>query len=267
MRLALIISGRICRYEVCMLPFLQNNTHYNIDLFISINDDDSDYYNIVRSELAQWLKGVYIKRYVFPDDFVHTHPYTPYYVMMDGKYKPLNQMSMYFNDMNAYNMAIKHSVNNNFEYDCIMKYRADMINTTMPDLSNINSNILYSIEPPCWFVTHGIYKKMCVSDAWCWGSPSIMKQYCDTYNYVLDTLKKQKGDYYIAFEDCITDNCYDKKMEIVFVKIHYSLDANRRAFDGKFGKKECKDLPNSSIFNVDTSQLKEHIGKPAIPQE
>lgn len=187
--------------------------------------------------------------------------------MVDGKYKPLFQMSMYFNDMNAYNMAIKHSVNNNFEYDCVMKYRADMINTTMPDLLNKNNNILYSVQPLCWVVTQGIYKTLCVSDAWCWGSPTIMKQYCDTYNFVLDILKKQNGDYYIAYEDCVTDNCYDKKMKIVFVKIDYGLDANRRAFDDKFGKKNGWNLPHSSVYNVDTSQLKAHIGKSAILQE
>lgn len=267
MKIAILISGRICRYEVCLLPFLNNNKHYNIDLFLSINDDDSDYYNLVRSELAPWLKEVYIKRYTFPDEFIHTDTRIPAYTMVDGKYKPLFQMSMYFNDMNAYNMAIKHSVNNNFEYDCVMKYRADMINTTMPDLLNINNNILYSVQPPCWFVTHGIYKTLCVSDAWCWGSPTIMKQYCDTYNFVLDILKKQNGDYYIAFEDCVTDNCYDKKMKIVFVKIDYGLDANRRAFDDKFGKKNGWNLPHSSVYNVDTSQLKAHIGKSAILQE
>ena len=75
MRVALLISGRIARYEVCLIPFLKKNTQYTIDLFASINDDESKYYDLVRSELSPWLKGLHIQKYKLPEDFNHNHPH------------------------------------------------------------------------------------------------------------------------------------------------------------------------------------------------
>jgi len=43
MRIAMLISGRAARYEVCLLPILEA-CGYTIDLFMSINDIDGLYY-------------------------------------------------------------------------------------------------------------------------------------------------------------------------------------------------------------------------------
>ena len=39
MRIALLITGRAARYDVCLLPILQNTPYHDIDIFMSINDE------------------------------------------------------------------------------------------------------------------------------------------------------------------------------------------------------------------------------------
>jgi hypothetical protein len=47
MKIAILISRRIARYESCLLPILNNSSYHNIDLFVSVNDKNKDckYYN------------------------------------------------------------------------------------------------------------------------------------------------------------------------------------------------------------------------------
>ena len=68
MKIALLISGRSARYEVCLLETLKN-TSYDVDVFMSINDEECKYYEIMRKKLSKWLKGLYINPYNVPDDF------------------------------------------------------------------------------------------------------------------------------------------------------------------------------------------------------
>jgi hypothetical protein len=266
MKVALLISGRIARYEACLIPFLKKNTHYTIDVFASINDDDGKYYDLVRSELSPWLKDIYIQRYKLPVDFHHTHDFNHAYLLIDGVYRPYTHMSMYFNDMNACNMAIQYSNKNNFNYDCIMKYRADIINEQMPDLTTMNPNVVYSNEPVCDITSYGLYPRKVMSATWDWGSPDVMKKYAETYNYVLETLKNLNGNYVIHFESNVTDNCCDKKMEIVYVNVPFRLDANRRLFDDKFGERNALRITNETVHNINTSEITEHLNIPTVAQ-
>lgn len=238
MRIALLISGRIKRYEVCLLPFLKANDKYEIDLFISVNDTDCEYYDIVRKDLSFWLRELVVNVYTLPLNFKHTHEFKYANLLIDNEWKPYNQMSMYYNDSNVLNIAYNYSIKKNIKYDFYMKYRADIINLTMPNLLDLKENILYSIQPQCTFISHGIYKKNIVSDAWCWGNYNIMKQYCDTYSFVLNKLDELNGNYYIGFEDCITDNCYDKNLIIIYINQYYNLDKHRRIYDIKYTRNE-----------------------------
>ena len=254
MRIALLIGGRLTRYEECLLPFLENcSGKHTIEVFASINDCESEYYNNARIILSRFLKGFYLKPYELPKDFKHVHEYNHTYLLMDGVYLPYYQMSMYFNDNKACNMALEYSKNNNFEYDIIMKYRADIINNDMPFLINQNflkKNVLYSIKPLCIFISNGIYKRIIVSDQFVWGCPDIMQKYCDTYNYVLTKLKELDGRYFIRGEDCVTDNCHDKNLIIKYVIHDYKLDKYRKMFD-KNGDRTGEYIPGTELCNFD----------------
>jgi hypothetical protein len=142
-------------------------------------------------------------------------------------------MSMYFNDMNAYNMIEKYSNETGIIYDIIMKLRADIFDTLWPTIikSPTDEYKIYSVEPQCGFISYGIYKVKIVSDAWVYGNMNSMKIYCDTYNFVLKMLGEKNGEYRIHFESCVTDNVYYNKLPIIYFNISYKLDGNRRIFD------------------------------------
>jgi len=56
MRIALLISGRLTRYEECLLPMLENcSDKHTIEVFASINDSDCEYYINARKILARFL--------------------------------------------------------------------------------------------------------------------------------------------------------------------------------------------------------------------
>ncbi len=160
---------------------------------------------------------------------------------------------MFFNDNNAFNMAEQYSKNNNINYDYYMKFRSDIINTTMPKIELHNNNILYSIVPSCNFISHGIFKTNIVSDAWVWGNYETMKKYCNTYYFVLDMLNKYNGNYYIAFEDCVTDNVYSNNIPIIYVNHSYRLDKNRRIFDIAWEKNADGIVCDTRIHNIHDS--------------
>jgi hypothetical protein len=141
-------------------------------------------------------------------------------------------MSMYFNDLNSFTQADIYSKENNIYYDYFMKFRADILSNSFPKLEKLNADILlFSVIPLGNFISHGIYKIPIVSDAWVWGNKETMRIYCNTYNFVRNMLKELNGNYYIGFEDCVTDNVYHNNISIQYIKHEYDLDKNRRIFN------------------------------------
>lgn len=256
--LAIFISGRITRYEDCLKPQLEKCPYY-VDLFLSLNSVDCEYNKTMKKELGKWLKGVYIEPFHLPSSFIHTHPHNNGYQEVEGRVVPFYQMSMFFNDGNAFRMIENYCKENDKRYDVIMKLRADMFDYSWPDLSKVtNDRLLYSITPQCMFKSHGLFQEEIVSDASVWGNMEVMKIYCDTYNFVLKMLEETKGDYYINFEDCVTDNVYSHNLPFVYENIHYKLDGNRRIFD--IITRNTPDIPSScskkDINTVDKLSIK-----------
>lgn len=234
MKIAMLISGRAVRYEVCLLPFLQTIKDHEIHLFMSINDEDSEYYDVMRMKLEAWVKDVYIKPFVFPKPFHYTSTKRWGHQCIDGEWLPYNILSMYWNDTNAFKLATEYADTNGFEYDYYMKFRSDICVESMPilELPFDKLPILYFVK----LIMLVKYEycgnlKECVSDAWAWGSRKTMEQYCKTYSYVLNKLHEKNGDYYIMFEPCISDNMYENSIEVKMIEHPYLLDRNRRIFD------------------------------------
>jgi hypothetical protein len=242
MKIALLISGRATRYDVCLLPMLKNSIH-EIDVFMAINDefDTCEYYNNMKSLLKSWLKGCIIKKYIIPEDIktlfnstksISTHGGQVNLQKIDDKYLPSNCLSMYYNDNLSFMQACEYADKNAFEYDCYMKFRSDIIIDKIPDnLFLPNNNTLHSAIPMCNFTSCGIYKKPIVCDIIAWGNRQSMSIYCNTYNYVLGKNLEYNGTYYIAGECSLTDNIYENNIVIAYHNIPYLLDKNRRMFD------------------------------------
>ena len=134
MKIAILISGRITRYDVCLVNFLNNiSITHDADLFISINDENNecDYFKIMRKKLKQWIKCCEIKKYVIPQEIIdifNPNESIGYFKnqanlqKINNKWLPYNCLSMYYNDNNCYKMALNYADINNFEYDVFLKF-------------------------------------------------------------------------------------------------------------------------------------------------
>lgn len=262
MKIALLISGRAARYEVGLLHTLLNSNH-DIYLFISINGKECKYYDNMKKRLGKWIKNIKINEFILEEEFFNTVQPTEWDFskqigqavscqMIKGKYVPYNAMSMYFNDMNAFKMASDFSEKNNIQYDCYMKFRSDIIDTQIPENIPIEKDNLklFTNKNICMFTSHGIHKTDIISDAWAWGNKKTMEVYCNTYNFVLKMNKTYNGKYFIAFEDCITDNIVENKIPYTYTTFPYYLDLNRRIFDLAWDKKNITDARINNIQNA-----------------
>lgn len=281
MKIAILISGRIARYESCLLPILNNSPYHDIDLFISVNDKDKNknckYYNDMKRNLNKWLKFINISEFnidketfnIFnPDISISKKIKKPVCLQkINGKYVPYNVLSMYYNDMITFNKACEYACKMNIEYDLYLKFRSDIIcynipkNIIKPDNNKIH---LYNHVPLCNFISNGLYNKPIICDAYAWGNAKTMKIYCNTYNYVINKIKEYNGMYYVAYECSLTDNIYENNIEHSYYYYGYKLDKNRRMFDDI--DNDIRDpIPNQSERNVDINTFDKYI--PSSKQE
>lgn len=277
MKIAVLISGRSVRYEVCLLPILKKSK-YDIDLFISINHTPCKYYNIMQERLLPWLKGFYICPYTIPENFVENiHPLTSKQ-FIDGKFLPFNVLSMFFNDKNAFNMAKKYADRNGFEYDAYLKFRSDIVADDLPEIVKTDEYKIFSIIPHCFnqcgivdrelkMVNENI-KVPWVSAAIDYGNRKSMEVYCETYNFILDINEKFDGNYHIHYENCLTQNLYNAKINIQHFNYYYGIDRNRRIFDTFWknaGTDSCGDTRVNNldgaleVLNIEDWETTDHI--------
>jgi len=257
MRIALLISGRAARYEVCLLPILENSKH-QIDLFMSINDEngDCDYYKEMQQTLAKWLKKCVISKYEVPQSFIDVFKPEVHWVCLqkiNNRYVPHNVLSMFYNEQNAFKLATEYADSNNIEYDYYMKYRTDIIldPNIFENLQPIMNDRLYINTPICKFrLEHSIHKVDCICHDWLWGKREMMTKWAGIYDYIFEMNNKYNGEYYIAFEGCITDYIMSNNINYETVYYSYQLDRNRRIFEKIWenaGSNECRDIRINNI--------------------
>lgn len=252
-KIAVLISGRATCYDICLWPMLEK-LPFHVDLFMSINGNECFFYDVMKERLSKWLKGIYIKPYEFPEGFScnfieNDFRYT--YQKINGVWLPRNVLSHFFNDTNAFNMACKYSQENNFKYDIIMKFRADIIgNLNDINYDDFKEDILYSVFANCQFETFGKHKSNVILQDWHWGSPEIMKIACSTYDYILNEAKKVNGNYLFHYESNFVDNLIDNGIKSIIFKIPYYVDMNRRIFDSTWKGDEILD---SRVHNIQGS--------------
>jgi hypothetical protein len=150
MKIAVLISGRITRYDHCLIHFLINSSKINdMDLFLSINDDniECEYFQIMKKILEPWIKCCEIKKYEIPPKIVDifnsnesmaSHKIQCNLQNINNKFLPYNCLSMYYNDNKSFEIACQYAEINNFEYDVFLKYRSDIINNDIPNFSKVN---------------------------------------------------------------------------------------------------------------------------------
>ena len=155
MKLAILLSGRIKPYEHFLNLLFKIGNKYDIDVFISINDVYSFFYEKVKQDFGDYLKGFRCEEYNVPENFINV-----WYNKIEGHNNyMLNQfekqtaayrsLSCFYNDKQCFNMATKYADDNNFVYDIYLRFRSDIIVEDLPhfDIPKINENIICSVIP------------------------------------------------------------------------------------------------------------------------
>ena len=205
LNVALFISGRTTCYNNCLVPLLLNlKKRYNITLFLSINSEEQIK---VIDELKDILGYYEFKKFFYEDDWVENR------LLNNKKFLgPYNQLSMFYNDLNNFNLIDKYEKNNNIKFDIICKIRADMIFNNLNQIhftkDNDDSLILHNVmleNPIRWFGD----SPLLVSDACCFGNKRSMEIYCSTYKWIKEKDIELKGHYNRTFEPYLNENLFE----------------------------------------------------------
>ena len=200
MLVAIFISGRINCYETDLLSclhYLSQDSNIKIDLFCSINGERTPYCEKAEAILSPWLRVIEYEVYKFPENNYCS----------EGAY---NVFSCFYNDRKNYKMILEYSQKNEITYDYICKFRSDILfpeNCSFKFPNIEQKNILYSCIPPDEIYFYGnknLPRLIC--DAFAFGSPYVMEQYCKTYDSILKDLLDTQGKHAVWFEPCLMES-------------------------------------------------------------
>jgi len=231
MKVAMLLSGRIKCYETCLIPLLQN-APYDVNIFASVNDNESDYYDEARKNLLPWMKELVVEPFAFSERFLEK------FINIHGtrEPKPYNAMSMFFNQRKAYDMAVQYADNNLFEYDAYLKFRADIHTHGLPQITTTDEYKLFSavaacdhndpilVREPLGF-TEERYRWICTEIAY--GNRKSMKAYTDVYDFCMEMIELFDGLYPCNFETSQLQTVYDRKMPVEFFNHFHHFNPSR----------------------------------------
>ena len=255
MRIAILLSGRVCKYK-SFLELLENNKRkYDIDLFVSVNDEydkNIQFYDKFIDDFNYYLKDIYIRKYIVPNNF--HNEYLSSNKLHNYIYRSL---SMFYNDNNCFNMAVKFADDNNFEYDLYLRTRSDIYNSELKlpfsdYLDNINNNILYCVNPINKFTicltnkneqiinnrfhSHANKEDIIHHGKWVTGDISFgnienMKKYCNCYDYVIQKNNEYNENFFICFEHTITMYLESINIKWNFFEYNYEYCESRNNYE------------------------------------
>jgi len=248
LNIALFISGRLTCYESNLIPLLRHlSQKYNIKLFLSINSKE----DIRALDALNDVLGYYeFKSFFYDEDWIRNR--------LDNNKKyigPYNQLSMFYNDLNNFNLIDKYERDKNMHFDVICKIRPDMIFNNVNELIFVKDDetslILHNVELENTIRYYGISPPL-VSDAFCFGNKKSMQIYCNTYNWIKEKDIELKGNYNATFEPYLNDSLFEcvlinaqltyeeyvdimfnnkRGLNIEYLPWKYSLSNERHIFD------------------------------------
>jgi hypothetical protein len=239
MRVAVLLSGRVKSYE-SFLRVLENACKkHEIDVFISVNDTYSEFYETLKQRFGSFLKGLECTPYKLPEDWHYTHA--------GAKTLPyINAMSCFYNDENVFRMACEYADKNKILYDVYLRTRSDIDVATndFPEFdSRVSEGLLFCVrplwDPKLWFQdtdptsATGCYgktihsEKLATADVG-YGNRDAMSIYCGTYRNILKRVKEENGNYIVWFEPCLTIHLEESGYPWEFFTYTYEYSSNRR---------------------------------------
>lgn len=238
MKVAVLLSGRVKAYEPFLRVLENACKKHEIHVFISVNDNYSEFYEILKQRFGPYLKGLECTPYQLPEDWHYTHA--------SSKTLPyVNALSCFYNDENAFRMACDYSDKNNIPYDIYIRTRSDIDieSNDFPEFDQRARNgILFGVRPPwnprIWFQNtdptsqSGCYgnpnhnDKFATADV-AYGNRDAMSVYSSTYKHILKKIKEENGNYMIWFEPSLTVHLEESGYPWEFFDYTYMYTPNR----------------------------------------
>ena len=207
MKIAVIFSGRIKSYEQ-QLEYLMNlQNKFNLDFYCSINQENIDLYH------QNFLNLFKVKEYNFEKS-----EYNEEWNKYNSKYcvNKKNTVSRFYNDYKCFKLIEQYQYENNFKYDIILKFRADIVSTNEFNfIENIEKNTIYIPNE---------YDHCGLNDQIAYGNFDTMKIYCDIYNQI-ENLCKEGVDFHP--ESLVLNQILKNNIRIIRFNYYYHLNNNR----------------------------------------
>ena len=167
MRAAIMFIGRIKTYEEQLEYLLKLQKKYDLDVFCSLNLENLDEYH------QTFLDALNVKKFHFEKApyNIDWNNYATRYVVI----RP-NMVSHFYNSFKCFQLIEEYQKENNFTYDIIIKFRADII-------SSEELNLEKNVEPNNIFIPSG-WDHCGINDQVAYGDYNTMKLYCDVYNRI-----------------------------------------------------------------------------------
>ena len=171
MKIALYISGRSKLYNKWLSKQLKNNSHHEIDVFCSLNEEQNEEIETLLNPVKiNWERYTLLERW---SNITHKHEST----------KPQNMCSMYFHNKKAFELIEKHMLDNNIKYDLIVKFRPDIMSEYFPEFSSAENNEVYT-------PSEHVFGWPGINDMIAFGNFEAMKVYSNMYDYIGEYISK-----------------------------------------------------------------------------
>lgn len=227
-RLALYFSGRIKTYEDQLTSLKSFQEYYDIDFFCSINGVKDEQHD-------RFLDDMSIIDSFFEE---HSHIYDKTWAQRFWRLPTQNDRDAYklssslYNNKKAIELVEKHQEEYQFKYDIVIKYRSDIISSTILPIIAVNfieSNSIYIPNGYDW----DFYDQQGINDHIAYGSFESMK----IYSNVFDNVELYCGDIHkhgYHPESLLLYHLQQYKLSIHRFQYEYGHNTNRHE-PGEYG--------------------------------
>jgi hypothetical protein len=137
MKIAIYFSGRIKAYEYCIEHLLKLKEKYNLTIFCSLNIPELSEYEKEFFNMFEITEAQYIYSDVIAEPWINELDKKGLCVISENMY------SHFFNNNRAFELIEAYQLKNNVNFDCIIKYRADIFSNEILNINYISPNTIY----------------------------------------------------------------------------------------------------------------------------
>ena len=222
-RYAILIGGRINCADENLMEQLKANILSDdkiwFDVFLGLNSNTlKSKSKIIRNRAycnklfgPVILASLVFRSYIIPRKYID-------FKNKDSGTSAQNTLSMYYFNKVAFKLCKKYAEKQCIEYNALMKFRPDIINSKMVDIGDVVENTVYIPKYNDW--NGGI------NDQIAYGNMKTMEKYCTLFDTIYNNLDNV-ADYYLHPERMLLRHIITYKIDVQRVDYLYKLNSNR----------------------------------------